>query len=168
MGRMPTVPAVARSTDPVISNVAIAAVFREIGDMLEILGEVVFKSVAYRRVADAVERWPADVAAAYRSGLPPTIPGVGAALGAKLAELAATGELAYHQRLRAQVPQGLLDLLAIPGLGPRTIKLLYGELGIDSVEALRAADDSGALRGLQGMSARAQANLLAALREQGG
>ena len=163
MGRMPTPRAVTRSADAVISNAAMAGVFREIGDMLEILGEVVYKSVAYRRVADAVERYPIDVATAYRAGLPPRIPGAGAALGAKLAELATTGQLAYHQRLRTQVPEGLLDMLRIPGLGPRTVKLLHGELGIDSVGALRAAAEAGALRGVKGLSARTEQNLLAGI-----
>src|SRR6266536_782996 len=105
---MPAPRAVARSDDALLTNAEIARVFREIGDMLEILGEVVYKAVAYRRVADAVERWPDDVASLYRRGSPPKIPGAGSALSAKLAELAETGELEYHQRLRAQVPAGLL------------------------------------------------------------
>jgi DNA polymerase (family 10) len=127
-----------------------ARIFREIGDMLEILGEVVYKSVAYRRVADAIERYPDDVAALYRAATPPKLPGAGAAIGAKIAELAETGELAYHARLRSQVPEGLLDMLRVPGVGPRTVKQLHDELGIDSVEALRAAATDGQLRALSG------------------
>jgi DNA polymerase (family X) len=163
MASMPTPRAVSRSADPVISNAELARVFREIGDMLEILGEVVYKAVAYRRVADAVERWPEDVAALYRRGTPPKIPGAGDALSAKLRELAETGQLAYHQRLRVQVPDGLLDLLRIPGLGPRTVKLLHGELGIDSLESLRAAAEAGVLRSLKGLSARTEQNILAGI-----
>ncbi len=163
MAGMPTPRAVARSADPVISNAELARVFREIGDMLEILGELVYKAVAYRRVADAVERWPEDVAALYRRGTPPKIPGAGDALSAKLRELAETGQLAYHQRLRVQVPDGLLDLLRIPGLGPRTVKLLHGELGIDSLESLQAAAEAGALRTLKGLSARTEQNILAGI-----
>ncbi len=160
---MPTPRAVSRSADPVISNAELARVFREIGDMLEILGEVVYKAVAYRRVADAVERWPEDVAALYRRGTPPKVPGAGDALTAKLRELAETGRLAYHERLRVQVPDGLLDLLRIPGLGPRTVKLLHGELGIDSLESLQAAAEAGALRSLKGLSARTEQNILAGI-----
>ena len=131
--------------------------------MLEILGEVVYKSVAYRRVADAVERYPDDVASLYRRGTPPKLPGAGAALSAKLAELAETGALGYHQRLRTQVPDGLLAMLRIPGVGPRTVKLLHGELGIDSVEALRAAAEEGRLRGVKGLSSRTEENVLAGI-----
>ncbi len=140
-----------------------ARVFREIGDMLEILGEVVYKSVAYRRVADAIERYPDDVAALYRAGAPPKLPGAGPALGAKLAELAETGALGYHERLRTQVPDGLLAMLRIPGVGPRTVKLLHVELGIDSVDALRAAAEDGRLRGVKGLSQRTEENVLAGI-----
>ena len=140
-----------------------ARVFREIGDMLEILGEVVYKSVAYRRVADAVERYPDDVAVLFRSGTPPKLPGAGAALTAKLAELAETGELAYHNKLRAQVPEGLLEILRVPGVGPRTVKQLHDELGIDSIEGLRAAAEDGQLRGLKGLSQRTEENVLAGI-----
>lgn len=149
-----------RSTDTGLSNADLSRIFNEIGDMLEILGEVVYKSVAYRRVADAVERYPEDVAVLFRSGTPPKLPGAGAALSAKLVELAETGQLAYHEKLRAQVSQGLLDMLRIPGVGPRTVRLLHGELGIDSIDALGAAAEQGRLRGLRGLSARTEENIL--------
>ena len=116
---------VSRTDDTVISNAELARIFNEIGDMLEILGEVVYKAVAYRRVADAVERYPDDVAALYRRGQPPKIPGAGEALTAKLAELAETGRLEYYERLRAQVPDGLLQILRISGVGPKTVRLLH-------------------------------------------
>ena len=102
-----------------ITNAELARIFNEIGDMLEILGEVVYKAVAYRRVADAVERYPDDVASLFARGDPPKLPGAGAALTAKLAELSETGQLEYHDRLRAQVPDGLLEILRIPGVGPK-------------------------------------------------
>jgi len=157
---MPRPRSAPRSGEAVISNSELARIFNELADMLEILGEVVYKAVAYRRVADAVERWPEDVAARYRSGEPPHIPGAGAALGAKLAELAETGRLEYYERLRAQVPSGLLDMLRIQGVGPRTVKLLHDELGISSVEELRAAAEQGQLRGLKGLSSRTEEAIL--------
>lgn len=146
-----------------MSNSELARIFGEIADMLDILGEVVYKAVAYRRVADAVERYPDDVAALFRRGTPPKLPGAGPALTAKLAELSQTGRLEYHERLRAQVPSGLLDMLRIPGVGPRTIKQLHGELGIDSIDALRAAAEQGALRSLKGLSERTEQNVLAGI-----
>ena len=143
-----------------ITNAELARIFNEIGDMLEILGEVVYKAVAYRRVADAVERYPDDVAALFARGEPPKLPGAGAALTAKLAELSETGRLEYHDRLRAQVPDGLLEILRIPGVGPKTVRLLHVELGIDSVESLRAAAEGGGLRHLKGLSERTEKNII--------
>ena len=160
---MPRPRSVSRTGEAGLTNGELARTFREIGDMLEILGEVVYKSVAYRRVADAIERYPDDVAALFRSGSPPKLPGAGPALTTKLAELAETGELAYHQKLRAQVPEGLLEMLRVPGVGPRTVKQLHDELGIDSVEALRAAASDGQLRGLKGLSERTEENVLAGI-----
>ena len=149
-----------RSDGTVISNAELARIFNEIGDMLEILGEVVYKAVAYRRVADAVERYPDDVASLYRRGEAPKITGAGAALTAKLAELAETGRLEYHERLRAQVPDGLLHMLRVPGVGPKTVRLIHAELGVDSLEGLRAAAEEGRLRTVKGLSERTEKNVL--------
>ena len=157
---MPRPRSVSRSGDAVISNAELARIFNEIGDMLEILGEVVYKAVAYRRVADAVERYPDDVAALFQRGEPPKIPGAGEALTAKLAELAETGRLEYHERLRAQVPDGVLEMLRVPGVGPRTVRLLHETLGIDSLDGLRAAAETGGLRHVKGLSERTEQNIL--------
>ena len=163
MARMPRPRATSRSDGTVISNAEMARVFNEIADMLEISGELVYKAVAYRRVADAVERWPDDVAHLFGTGQPPKIPGAGPALTTKLSELATTGQLAYYDKMRAQVPSGLLEILKIPGVGPRTVKQLHDELGIESVDALRSAAEAGTLRGLKGLSARTEENVLAAM-----
>ena len=142
------------------SNGALAQGFHEIGDLLEVKGELVFKTVAYHRAADAIGRSPVEVARAYREGHPPEIPGVGKAIADKLAELASTGRLAYHERLLAEFPPTLLDLLRIPGLGPKTVRQLYTTLGIATLEDLRAAAESGRLRGLRGLSARTEQQIL--------
>jgi DNA polymerase (family 10) len=163
MAGMPRPRAISRSDPTLISNAEMARVFNEIADMLEISGELVYKAVAYRRVADAVERWPDDVAHLFGADVPPKIPGAGPALTSKLAELATTGQLAYYDKMRAQVPSGLLEILTIPGVGPRTVKQLHDELGIDSVDALRAAAEGGTLRSLKGLSARTEENILAAM-----
>jgi DNA polymerase (family 10) len=163
MARMPRPRAISRTDPTVISNADMARIFNEIADMLEISGELVYKAVAYRRVADAVERWPDDVAHLFQTDDPPKIPGAGPALTTKLAELATTGQLGYHDKMRAQVPSGLLEILKIPGVGPRTVKQLHDELGIESTDALRAAAEAGTLRGLKGLSARTEENILAAM-----
>ena len=143
-----------------LTNGDLARIFHEIGDMLELKGELVFKTVAYHRAADAIGRSPVDVVSAYRAGTPPHIPGVGKAISDKLAELATTGRLAFYDRLRTEVPPSLVQLLRIPGLGPRTVRQMNTELGIETVDDLRQAAESGALRGLRGMSARTEALVL--------
>jgi DNA polymerase (family 10) len=157
---MPRPRSVSRGSGTLISNAELARIFNEIADMLEILGEVVYKAVAYRRVADAVERHPQDVAALYRAGTPPKLPGAGEALSAKLAELSETGRLEYYERLRAQVPTELLTLLRVPGVGPRTVRLVHTELGIGTLEELRAAAETGRLRGPKGLSSRTEERIL--------
>ncbi|MEJ7695760.1 MAG: helix-hairpin-helix domain-containing protein [Candidatus Limnocylindrales bacterium] len=129
-----------------LTNGDLARLFHDIGDMLEVKGELVFKTVAYHRAADAIGRSPVDLMAAYRAGTPPRIPGVGAAIGDKLVELARTGRLAFYDRLAAEVPPGLVELLRIPGLGPKTVRQIYGELGIETMEDLRQAAEAGTLR----------------------
>ena len=143
-----------------LTNGDLARIFHEIGDMLEVKGELGFKVVAYHRAADAIGRSPVDLVAAYRSGTPPRIPGVGAAISDKLAELARTGHLAFYDRLRAEIPPGLVALLQIPGLGPKTVRQLHLELKIESIDDLRAAAEAGRLRGLRGMSEKTEALVL--------
>ena len=148
------------SDTALLSNGALAQVFHEIGDLLEVKGELVFKTVAYHRAADAIGRSPVEVARAYREGHPPDIPGVGKAIADKLAELASTGHLGYHERLLAEFPPTLLDILRVPGLGPRTVRQLYTSLGIATLDELRAAAESGRLRGLRGLSSRTEQLIL--------
>jgi DNA polymerase (family 10) len=139
-----------------LSNGDLARIFHEIGDMLEVKGELRFKTVAYHRAADAIGRSPVDLVAAYRAGEAPKIPGVGAAIGDKIQELATTGRMAYYDRLVAEVPPSLVELLRIPGLGPRTVRQIWLELGILSIEDLRRAAEAGRLRELKGLSARTE------------
>ena len=131
--------------------------------MLELKGELVFKTVAYHRAADAIGRSPVDLVSAYRAGDPPRIPGVGKAISDKLAELATTGRLAFHERLQAEVPPRLVELLQIPGLGPKSVRQLHQELAIESLDDLRAAAEAGRLRTVRGMSARTEALVLEGL-----
>ena len=146
------------------SNAELARVFHEIGDLLEVKGELVFKTVAYHRAADAIGRSPVGVARAYLDGNPPDIAGVGRAIADKVAELARTGRLEYHERLLEEFPATLVDLLAVPGLGPRTVRQLWTTLGIANLDALRIAAESGRLRGLRGLSTRTEQLILEGIR----
>ena len=139
-----------------LTNGDLARIFHDIGDMLEVKGELVFKTVAYHRAADAIGRSPVDLVEAYRAGQAPRIPGVGTAISDKIRELATTGRMAFHERLRSEIPPTLVDLMRIPGLGPRTVKLLYETLAIETIEDLRRAAEAGTLREVRGLSARTE------------
>jgi DNA polymerase (family 10) len=146
-----------------LTNGDLARIFHEIGDMLEVKGELVFKTVAYHRAADEIGRSPIDLVAAYRSGNPPKVSGVGQAISDKILELVTTGRMAFHEKLRTEVPPSLVGLLQIPGLGPKSVRLIYGELGIETIEDLRRAAEAGTLRTLKGMSARTEELILAGI-----
>lgn len=152
-------PPLSTDVDPP-SNADLARVFHEIGDLLEVKGELVFKTVAYHRAADVIGRAPVAVAQAYLDGHPPDLPGVGKATADKVSELARTGHLRYHDQLLAEFPATLLDVLRVPGLGPRTVRQLWTTLGIADLDALRAAAEAGRLRGLRGISARTEEVIL--------
>jgi DNA polymerase (family X) len=145
---------------PLRTNGELAQVFHDIGDLLEIKGELVFKTVAYHRAADTIGRFPVEVARAYRDGRPPDIPGVGKAISDKLAELATTGRLAYHEALLAEFPTSLLEMLRLPGLGPKTVRLVYTELGVRTIDELGTAAAEGRLRDLRGLSRRTEGLIL--------
>ncbi len=130
---------------PLLTNGELARIFHDIGDMLEVKGELVFKTVAYHRAADAIAHSPIELVPAYRAGRHPKIPGVGQAIGDKIDELARTGRLAFYDRLVAEVPPSLVELLRVPGVGPRTVKILHETLGIETLEDLRQAAEAGRL-----------------------
>jgi DNA polymerase (family X) len=148
---------------PILTNGELARIFHEIGDMLEVKGELVFKTVAYHKAADAIAHSPVEVSRAYRDGHPPRIAGVGEAIARKIEELATTGGLEYYERLREEVPPSLVALLEIPGVGPRTVKQLHEELGVDTLDDLRRAAEAGTLRGLKGMSEKTEQAVLAGI-----
>jgi DNA polymerase (family X) len=143
-----------------LTNGDLARIFHDIGDMLEVKGELVFKTVAYHRAADAIGRSPVDLVAAYRGGDAPKVPGVGAAISDKIKELATTGRMSFYERLCAEVPPSLVELLRIPGLGPKSVRQIYTELGIETMEDLRQAAEAGTLQTLRGLSAKTEQLIL--------
>jgi len=146
------------------TNRDVVALLRRIGDMLDILGEDRFRVQAYRHAADNVESLGQEIADLWRAGRLQEVPGVGEALAKKLDELLRTGRLEYYERLQAQVPSGVVEMLAIPDVGPRTARLLWQEAGLTSIAAVEAAAEAGKLRALPGLGARSEANILAGVK----
>ncbi len=148
---------------PALTNTELGRIFHELGDMLEIKGELVFKTVAYHRAADTIERSPVDLVAAYRAGKPPRLPGVGPAIGDKIDELAKTGRMAYYDQIAEEIPPGLTAVIRIPGVGPKTVRQLHAELGIGSVDELVEAARAGRLQTIRGLSGKTEAQILAGI-----
>jgi len=148
------------ATAETLTNGDLARIFHDIGDMLEVQGELVFKTVAYHRAADALAHSPIDVPDAYRRGERPRIPGVGQATSDKIAEVVTTGHMRLYDRLRAEVPPSLVEMLQVPGLGPKTVKLVYETLGVKTLEDLRTAAQAGRLRTVKGLSEKTEQTVL--------
>jgi DNA polymerase (family X) len=151
----------ARRASKVMKNSEVARVFQDIADLLAFKGENVFKIRAYERAARVIEHYPRELETMIAAGEDlHDIPGVGKAIADKTAELVGTGRLSYYQNLKAELPQGIASLLAIPGIGPKTARKLSSELGIGSVDELEAAISEGAVAELVGLGDRTAENIL--------
>ena len=143
------------------TNDEIAELFENLGSLLEMKGDSAFKIRAYRRAAATIYQLTSPLAQAVQDGQKLTgIPGIGKAISDKIHELVTTGQVQTYERAKADVPEGALDLLAIPGIGPKTAVLIGNELGISSVEALEEAAGDGRLAKLPRMGKRAADGIL--------
>jgi len=143
-----------------VDNSEVAAIFATMADILAIQGENYHRIMAYRRAAENVAALGRPLAEIWRAEELETIPGVGKTLAAKIDELMRTGRLEAYEKLRAQVPAGVVEMLEIPDVGPRKAALFWKELGITNIEALEKAAREGRLRGLKGMGAKSEAKVL--------
>ena len=146
-----------------MQNVALANAFEEIADYLELGGDNPFKIRAYRRAAEAVADYPGAIEDATDEELE-NLEGLGAATVAKTREWGATGQIRLLEHLRRENPPGLLEVLRVPGLGPKKVKLLYAEKNIDSLEKFATALDNGDLKGVSGFGPKTIENLKISLR----
>jgi DNA polymerase (family 10) len=115
--------------------------------------------IAYRNAAKAVRESSVSIIAMTREGRVTTVPGIGKTLEEKLRALDETGDIPALVKLRAKFPPGLIELVRLPGFGPKRARKLYDELGIDSLDALRAALEAGTIRELRGFGLKAEAQL---------
>ena len=141
-------------------NLELAEIFDRIADMLEIKGENTFKVRAYRKVVLTLENLPEDIQRIYELGRLRKIPGVGEGIAKKIEELLKTGKLGYYEELKKSLPEGLVDLLLVPDVGPKTAQFLYRKLGIGSISELEKAAVSGRIKGLDGMGEKTEENIL--------
>jgi len=143
-----------------MKNVEIATLFNEIADFLEVKDENPFRIRAYRRAAQALEGLPEDVAAIAERNALQDLPGIGKDLAAKIQEYLSGGRIEYLEGLRKEIPAGVIELMGIHGVGPKTAKLLYEQVGVDSVEKLEELARTHKLAGLPGIKAKTEENIL--------
>jgi DNA polymerase (family 10) len=147
------------------TNAEIAAAFDELGDLYELDGAVSYRVIAYRTAAKAVRDASVSIMQLTREGKVTTVPGIGKTLEEKLRALDETGDIPSAVKLRAKFPSGLIAIMHLPGFGAKRAKLLYDELGIDSLEKLREAAEAEQIRGIRGLGKKVEENLLRVLAE---
>lgn len=138
----------------------IAAALNEIAILLELRGENVFKINAYRKAARALETLTQPLDNLIAEGNLAKVDGIGKALLIKIETLHKTNRLEELEHLRGLVPPGLLEMLRLPGIGPKKVKALYEELGIASLVALKEACESDQIAKVKGFGPKTQVNIL--------
>jgi DNA polymerase (family 10) len=144
-----------------IHNSDVADIFNKVADFLDIKGENQFRIRAYRNAARSIGSLSKNVADMLAQGEDLTrLPGVGQDLASKIKEIVETGKLKMLQDLERELPAGLDDLMKIPGMGPKRIKVLFSTQGIRSIEDLRRAAEEKKLRNIPGFGEKTEANIL--------
>jgi DNA polymerase (family 10) len=145
------------------SNSAISDLLDRHGRLLEVAGESPFRRRAYTRAAEAIRVYPEPVAVLAADGRLRDIEGVGEGIAAAIDQILRTGHFAAHDELTAQLPESLIDLMAIPGVGAKTVQRLFTSLGVDSIPALEAALAAGRISAAKGLGVRAEATIRSGL-----
>jgi len=146
-----------------MNNQELADVFSLIGDLSDIKGENIYKTLAYRKAAESLKELGRDVNEYWKAGELEEIPGVGKAISEKIDELLRTGKLEFLEKLKKEVPVGLVEWLQIPGLGPKKAALIWKQLNITTMAELEQAARAGKLQNLPGMGKKSEEQILAGL-----
>ncbi|MBS3909607.1 MAG: DNA polymerase/3'-5' exonuclease PolX [Actinobacteria bacterium] len=149
-------------------NEDIARIMEDIGDMLDILGENRFRVRAHRNAAQSIRGYTRPLFEVYDEGGPEAltaISGIGEHTAKRIEQLLVTGQLPYYEELKAKVPPGLIEMLNIPGLGPKKAKKIYDSLGIKSLKELVGAVEEHRLESLPGFGRKTEENVLRGIRQ---
>ncbi len=146
-----------------MNNLQLAETFSLIADLLEVKGEIVYKTIAYRRAAENIAGYGRDLNEVWKEGKLREIPGVGEAIATKIDELMQTGKLEFLEKLKKEVPPSLAEWMRVPGLGPKKVAMIHKELGITTLAELEQAAKEGKLSTLPGMGPKSEAAILAGI-----
>jgi len=150
-----------------MTNAEIAAALDELGVLYELDGAVKYRVLAYSTAAKAIRESPVSVAELAAAGRATEIPGVGKTLAEKIGALLESGEIPAAAKLKAKFPATLIEVTRVPGVGAKTAKLLFDELGVASLDDLKAAAEAEKVRDVKGLGPKAEENVLAALERLG-
>ncbi|HEY2981751.1 MAG TPA: hypothetical protein VGJ22_11255, partial [Anaerolineales bacterium] len=146
-----------------MSNRELAETFVLIANLSEIKGEVIYKTLAYRRAAESLMSLGREASDYWKEGKLEEIPGVGKAISEKIDELLSTGKLTFLEKLKKEVPPSLAEWLAVPSLGPKKISLIWKTLKITTLPQLEKAARAGKLDGLPVMGPKSAAAIIAGI-----
>lgn len=141
----------------------VAAVLEEIAVLLELQGENPFRANSYARAGRTIAQLEGNLDDVVKAGTLGDVPGIGDTLREKITTLVTTGKLPFYDDLKAKTPPGWLQMLRLPGMGPKKVKALSDQLGIDTLEQLKEACDKGTVAKVKGFGAKTQANILEGL-----
>jgi DNA polymerase (family 10) len=150
-----------------VTNAEIAAALEELGALYQLDGAVKYRVLAYGTAAKAIRESPVSVADLAAAGRATEIAGVGKTLAEKIDALLATGEIPAAVKLKAKFPPTLVEVMRVQGVGAKTARLLFDELGIATLEDLKAAAEGERIRDLKGLGPKAEENVLAGLERLG-
>lgn len=151
------------TSEETVDNRRVADIFSAMADILEIQGANYHRIMAYRRAAENIAALGRPVEEIWRENNLKSIPGIGDTLASKIDELMRTGELEAYRELRSAVPAGVVEMLDVPGVGPKSASRFWRELDLTTVEALEQAAKAGRLRELHGFGVRSEENVLAGI-----
>lgn len=143
-----------------MNNRQLADTFTLIANLLEIKGEIIYKTLAYRKASESLMGLGREASEYWKEGKLEDIPGVGKAISEKIDELLKTGKLEFLEKVKKEVPEELAGWLAVPGLGPKKIAMIWKTLGITALSDLESAAKEGKLRDLPGMGAKSETAIL--------
>ncbi len=146
-----------------MTNSEVAGILRDIARLLEVKEDNPFRIRAYLRAAQNVEGLAQGLDGVLSEGRLREIPGIGKDLAEKIEEILSTGTCRYYKELLKEIPQGVLDVLEVPSVGPKTAKLFFERLGIDSLKSLEQAARAGRLKELPGVRQKTVENILKGL-----
>ena len=143
-----------------MNNKQLAKTFTLIANLLEIKGEIIYKTLAYRKASESLDTLGREASEYWKEGKLADIPGVGKAIAEKIDELLNTGKLEFLEKLKKEVPESLAGWLQVPSLGPKKVALIWKTLNITTLAELEAAAKAGKLRDLPGMGAKSETAIL--------